>query len=100
MGSPPPHGSKNEVLKFRSVRSIVIAPARTGRDRRRRIAVSLTDQTNKGICSNWYPYHRILITVVIKLIAPRIEETPARWREKIAKSTEPPECEMFLANGG
>jgi len=31
-GSPPPLGSKNEVLMFRSVNSIVIAPARTGSD--------------------------------------------------------------------
>lgn len=28
--------------------------------------------------------------VVIKLIAPKIEETPARWSEKIVKSTEAP----------
>lgn len=40
MGSPPPATSKNLVLAFRSVRSIVIAPARTGRDRRRRRAVN------------------------------------------------------------
>jgi hypothetical protein len=29
--------------------------------------------------------------VTIKLIAPKIEETPARCRLKIAKSTAPPE---------
>jgi len=46
-----PHQSKNEVFKFRSVSSIVIAPARTGRDRRRRIAVIRIDQTNNGILS-------------------------------------------------
>lgn len=48
-GSPPPDGLKNEVFKFRSVRSIVIAPARTGRDRRSKIVVILTDHTNNGI---------------------------------------------------
>lgn len=32
----------------------------------------------------------MLITVVIKLIAPRIEDTPARCNEKIVKSTEAP----------
>lgn len=32
----------------------------------------------------------MLIAVVMKLIAPRIEDTPARWREKIARSTEAP----------
>jgi len=32
----------------------------------------------------------MLIIVVIKLIAPKIEEIPARWSEKIAKSTDLP----------
>lgn len=32
----------------------------------------------------------ILIIVVIKLMAPRIEETPAKCKEKIVKSTEAP----------
>lgn len=32
----------------------------------------------------------ILMMVVIKLIAPKIEEIPARWREKIVRSTEAP----------
>jgi hypothetical protein len=49
MGSPPPAGSKNDVFKLRSVRSIVIAPAKTGKERSRRIAVRKTDQTNKGV---------------------------------------------------
>jgi len=56
----------------------VIAPARTGRDRRRSTAVITTAQTNRGIRSRRSPLERILITVVIKLRAPRIEETPAR----------------------
>lgn len=42
----------------------------------------------------------MLIIVVIKLIAPRIDETPARWSEKIAKSTEAPACARFPARGG
>lgn len=32
----------------------------------------------------------MLITVVIKLMAPKIDDTPARCREKIVKSTEAP----------
>lgn len=32
----------------------------------------------------------MLMMVVIKLIAPRIEETPARCKEKIVRSTEAP----------
>jgi len=90
IGSPPPAGSKNEVFKFRSVSSIVIAPANTGRDNSRRTTVIVTAHTNKGIRSNWSPCHRILITVEIKFTAPRMEEAPARWREKIAKSTDGP----------
>ena len=78
IGSPPPAGSKNEVFKFRSVKSMVIAPARTGRESRRRTTVIVTAQTNKGIRSSCIPCQRILITVVMKLIAPRIDEAPAR----------------------
>lgn len=38
--------------------------------------------------------------VVIKLIAPKIEDTPARCREKIARSTEAPAWARFPAKGG
>lgn len=55
MGSPPPAGSKNEVFKFRSVRSIVIAPARTGKLKRRSRAVIPTAHTNSGIRSKVIP---------------------------------------------
>lgn len=60
------------------MRSIVIAPAKTGRERRRRIAVIFTAHTNSGIRSSRSPFHRILMIVVIKFKAPRIEDTPAR----------------------
>ena len=39
-------------------------------------------------------------TVAIKLIAPNKEEIPAKCKEKIAKSTEAPECDCILAKGG
>jgi hypothetical protein len=78
MGSPPPAGSKKEVFRFRSVRSIVIAPANTGRDKSSKIVVIITDQTNKGIRSSVIPFDRILIAVVIKFTDPRIEEIPAK----------------------
>lgn len=77
MGSPPPLGSKNEVLKFRSINSIVMAPAKTGRARRRRMAVISTDQTNKGTFSMLRLGGRMLRIVEMKLIAPRMEDTPA-----------------------
>lgn len=100
MGSPPPVGSKNAVFKFRSVSSIVMAPASTGRARSKSSTVMPTDQINKGTRSNCMPIERIFIIVVIKFSAPRIEETPAKCREKIAKSTDGPACAIFLARGG
>ena len=39
-------------------------------------------------------------TVLIKFIAPNNELTPARCKLKIAKSTEPPECDWIPAKGG
>jgi len=100
IGSPPPAGSKNEVLKFRSVNSIVIAPASTGSERRSSSAVMNTDQTNNGIRSKVMFFGRMLIIVVMKLIAPRIDEIPARWREKIVKSIEEFWWNWILDNGG
>jgi len=79
------------VLKLRSVNSIVIAPASTGRDNRSNTAVISTDQTNSGIESKDMEAERIFIIVVIKLIAPRIEDAPAKCNLKIARSTEIPE---------
>jgi hypothetical protein len=49
MGSPPPEGSKKDVLKFLSVNNIVIAAANTGNDNSNNIAVIKTLHTNKGI---------------------------------------------------
>ena len=69
----------------------MIAPARTGRESSNKTAVISTDHTNSGIESNVIEEDRMLRIVVIKLIAPRIEEAPARWRLKMAKSTENPE---------
>ena len=78
MGSPPPAGSKKAVFRFRSVKSIVIAPARTGRDRISRRAVIPVAQINRGIRSNCRPFHRMLTIVVMKFRDPRMDDTPAR----------------------
>lgn len=77
-----------------------MAPARTGRVNRRRITVRMTAHTKSGIRSSRIPFHRMLIIVVIKLIAPRIDAAPAKCREKIARSTDGPEWARFLASGG
>jgi hypothetical protein len=100
IGSPPPVGSKKDVLKFRSVSSMVMAPASTGKDSSKRTAVIRTDHTNKGIESKFIEEDRIFMIVVMKLIAPRIEEAPAKCNLKIAKSTEIPEWNKFPARGG
>jgi hypothetical protein len=42
----------------------------------------------------------MLITVVIKFIAPKIDEIPAKCKLKIAKSTDPPEWKSIDDNGG
>lgn len=42
----------------------------------------------------------MLIAVVMKLIAPRIDEIPARCSEKMARSTEAPAWARLPASGG
>jgi hypothetical protein len=65
-----------------------MAPANTGKERRRRTAVIRTDQTNKGMESIVMEEDRMFKIVVMKLIAPKIEEAPAKCKLKIARSTE------------
>jgi hypothetical protein len=70
---------------------MVIAPANTGNDNTNKKAVINTAQAYKGnLCIN-IPGARILKIVTIKFIAPKIEDTPAKCKLKIAKSTEGPE---------
>lgn len=67
------------MLKLRSVNSIVIAPARTGKLVTSRIAVIDIAQSSKGKRSKEISLVvREQIIVVRKLILPRIDETPAR----------------------
>jgi hypothetical protein len=66
------------VLKFLSVNNIVIAPANTGKDRRRRITVINTAQTNKGKLAQVIFGALMFITVTMKFIAPIIELAPAK----------------------
>ena len=66
-------------------------PAKTGKDNNNKTAVTNIDHTNNGILSKVIPTALILIIVVIKFIAPNIEEIPAKCKLNIAKSTDPPE---------
>ena len=77
-----------------------MAPANTGSESKRRMAVIRTDQTNRGTRSIIMPSIRIFIVVVMKLSDAKIEEAPARCREKIAKSTDGPAWVMFPESGG
>ena len=88
MGLPPPEGSKKAVLRFRSVKSIVIAPASTGRLVTSRKAVIRTAHKKRGSTPSWWSdLERARKIVLRKLIDPKIELAPATCREKIAKST-------------
>lgn len=78
----------------------MIAPAKTGRERSNKIAVKNTDQTNNGVWSHDIPGLRILMIVVIKFTAPKIEEAPAKCKLKIERSTELPAWAIPDANGG
>lgn len=55
----------------------MIAPARTGSDRRRRMAVIRIAQTRRGVFSIVKFLCCILMIVEIKLMAPKMDETPA-----------------------
>jgi len=77
-----------------------MAPAKTGSDNSNKIAVIMTDHTNRGIRSIVIPGARMLITVVMKFTAPKIEDTPARWREKIDRSTDLPAWAIAFDRGG
>jgi len=88
------------VLKFLSVNSIVIPPASTGNDNSNNTAVIKTAQTNSGNLCIVIPGALIFIIVVIKFIAPKIDEIPAKCKLKIAKSTDPPEWNSIDDKGG
>jgi hypothetical protein len=75
------------VLKFLSVKIIVIPPANTGKDNNNKIAVITTAQPNKVNLCNFIPGVLILTIVVIKFIAPNKLLTPDKCKANIAKST-------------
>jgi hypothetical protein len=67
----------------------------------RRTAVTTTDHKKRGRRETERVRDiRETKIVVKKLILPRIEEIPARWRLKIAKSTEIPLWNLESERGG
>ena len=90
--------SSQHTARFRA--GAISSPASTGNDNNNNIAVINIAHTNNGNLCKLIPLVLILSTVVIKLIAPNKEETPAKCKLKIAKSTLPPEWLCTPANGG
>jgi hypothetical protein len=78
----------------------VIEPASTGNESNNKIAVTNIAHENKLILCKFNPPALIFKTVLIKLIAPNKLDIPDKCNEKIAKSTEPPECDCIPARGG
>jgi hypothetical protein len=66
----------------------VIPAARTGRESKRRKAVTKIDHANKDNLLHLVEVRVEMVTM--KFIAPKIELIPATCRENIAKSTPPP----------
>jgi hypothetical protein len=87
IGSPPPATSKNDVLKFLSVNTIVIPPANTGKENNNKTAVTTTAHPNKANLCNLIPGLLIFSTVVIKFNAPNKLLIPDKCKAKMAKST-------------
>jgi hypothetical protein len=83
------------VLKFLSVKTIVIAPANTGNVSNNKTAVTITPHPNKASLCNLIPGVLILAIVVIKFMAPNKLLTPDKCKANIAKSTLGP---LWLCN--
>lgn len=77
---------------------MVMAPASTGKLRRSRISVIKRPQRNSS-SSPQLTFLQLKI-VVIMLIAPAIEDTPAAWILKMAKSILPLLCPKEEERGG
>ena len=77
---------------------MVIAPASTGNLKRSRISVINKPQRNSS--SSPHSTFLQLKIVVIMLIAPAMEDTPAAWILKMAKSILPLLCPKEEERGG
>ena len=59
-----------------------------------------TDHMNGGIRSGFMFFGFMLIVVEMKFTAPRMDDTPVKCREKMARSTDVPSCAIPRARGG
>ena len=90
----------HSVFRLRSVSNIVIAPARTGSDNSNSRAVMAIDHSNSVTRSGFIRIGFMLIAVVITFTALRIDDTPAKRREKMTRSADAPAFAIALARGG
>jgi hypothetical protein len=77
-----------------------MAPAKTGSESNSKIAVTATETINKGVFSIDRFFLLIFVIVARKLIAPKIEEIPAKCKEKIVISIDIELCAKLADNGG
>src|ERR1700744_874075 len=91
-GAPPPAALKNDVPKWRSNSTMVIAPASTGITAISRYAVISQVQQNIGIFMSVMPGARMFRIVTTILMPPMIDDAPMMWTAKIAKSMPGPIC--------
>jgi hypothetical protein len=75
------------VLKFLSVKTIVIPPANTGKANNNKTAVITTAHPNNANLCKRIPGLLIFNIVVMKFIAPNILLIPLKCKPNIAKST-------------
>ena len=75
------------MLKFLSVKTIVIAPAKTGNESNNNTAVTTTAHPNKANLCGLIPGLLMFNIVVMKFMAPNRLLIPDRCRANIAKST-------------
>src|SRR6202158_227775 len=71
---------------------MVTAPASTGITAISREAVISQVHTNSGMSNSVIPGARMFTMVTMTLMAPRIEEAPIRWIEKISIGKDAPVC--------
>jgi len=77
-----------------------MAPAKTGKDKINKKTVTNNAHTNRFTSPTLLDPLFILFTVLIKLIPPKIEETPATCNLKIERSTALPGLPILLDRGG
>ncbi len=95
------HGATININVYIIYSIFIVKPeANTGNDNNNNTAVITIDQLNNVNFEYVIPFVLIFITVTIKFIAPNNDDIPDICNANITKSTEGPECDCILDNGG